>query len=154
MGTLTPIYLSDKYSIGLAAPAAAGHDDYVSDPAKPVPFVPRPVNLNNRKQWTTWLVQDQRFVDGRTDVLTYEMAALDKPVHIMGAPQVDLFAATSGTDSDWVVKLIDVYPNASPEADPGEVPQHSEGHGHHVLHVDGSAAPEVAVLDVAGLWMY
>ncbi len=127
MGTPTPLYLGDKFSAGFAVPATAGHDDYVSDPSKPVPFVPRPVNLNNRKQWTSWLVQDQRFVDGRTDVLTYETTVLDKPLHIMGAPQVDLFAATSGTDSDWVVKLIDVYPNTSPEADPGEVAKTTPG---------------------------
>jgi putative CocE/NonD family hydrolase len=60
-------------------------------------------------------VQDQRFVSDRPDVLVYQTAALDKAVHIMGAPQVDLFAATSGTDSDWVVKIIDVYPDTSPE---------------------------------------
>jgi uncharacterized protein len=56
-------------------------------------------------------VHDQRFVEGRPDVLTYESAPLTKAVHIMGSPAVDLFASTSGTDSDWVVKLIDVYPN-------------------------------------------
>jgi putative CocE/NonD family hydrolase len=60
-------------------------------------------------------VHDQRFVDGRPDVLTYTGAPLTKAVHIMGSPLVDLFAATSGTDSDWVVKLIDVYPNDIPE---------------------------------------
>ena len=57
----------------------------------------------------------QRFVSDRTDVINYATAPLTKAVHIMGAPQVDLFAATSGTDSDWVVKLIDVYPNEAPE---------------------------------------
>ena len=66
-----------------------------------------------------WLVHDQRFVDGRPDVLSYTTAPLTRPVHIMGAPQVDLFASTSGTDSDWVVKLIDVYPNEKPESAPG-----------------------------------
>ncbi len=78
-----------------------------------MPFIPRPINMNDRIQWTTWLVHDQRFVDGRPDVLTYETPVLDKAVHIMGAPLVDLFAATSGTDSDWVVKLIDVYPDGT-----------------------------------------
>jgi putative CocE/NonD family hydrolase len=74
-------------------------------------------------QWKPWLVRDQRFVSDRPDVLVYQTPALDKPVHIMGAPQVDLFAATSGTDSDWVVKVIDVYPNTSPEsADQGSKP--------------------------------
>ena len=71
-------------------------------------------------QWKAWLVQDQRFVTNRTDVISYSTAPLTKAVHIMGPPQVDLFAATSGTDSDWVVKLIDVYPNEAPEgADQG-----------------------------------
>jgi hypothetical protein len=71
--------------------------------------------MNDRMQWTQWLVHDQRFVSDRADVLVYQTMTLDKAVHIMGAPQVDLFAATSGTDSDWVVKLIDVYPNDAPE---------------------------------------
>ena len=85
---------------------------------KPVPFIPRPISMSDRQQWTTWLVHDQRFVSDRPDVLNYQTSTLDKPVHIMGAPQVDLFAATTGTDSDWVVKLIDVYPpevHAHPE---------------------------------------
>ena len=115
MGTPTPLYLGQDFTAGFNPPARSGHDDYVSDPHKPVPFVPRPVNLRDTLQWHTWLVQDQRFASDRPDVLVYQTTALDKPVHIMGAPQVDLFAATSGTDSDWVVKLIDVYPDTSPE---------------------------------------
>jgi putative CocE/NonD family hydrolase len=127
MGTPTPLYLSDQWGAAFSAPAASGHDDYISNPSKPVPFVPRPVTAGNRSQWTTWLVQDQRFADGRPDVLSYETTSLDKPVHIMGAPQVDLFAATTGTDSDWVVKLIDVYPNTSPEGDPGQTEKTTPG---------------------------
>ena len=114
-GTMTPLYLGDSFSAGFTAPAASAHDDYVSDPSKPVPFLPRPINMADGAQWHTWLVHDQRFVSDRPDVLVYETPALDKPVHIMGAPMVDLFAATSGTDSDWVVKLIDVYPETTPE---------------------------------------
>ena len=114
MGKLTPLYLGDGFSAGFSAPKDAGHDDYVSNPHKPVPFLPRPINMADGSQWRTWLVHDQRFVSDRPDVLVYETAALQKPVHIMGAPQVDLFAATSGTDSDWVVKLIDVYPDPRP----------------------------------------
>ena len=113
MGTPTPLYLTGNGTAGFERPGAAGHDDYVSDPAKPVPYLPRPIT---GAQWRTWLVQDQRFVTNRPDVISYETEPLTKPVHIMGAPQVDLFAATSGTDSDWVVKLIDVYPNEAPEA--------------------------------------
>jgi putative CocE/NonD family hydrolase len=115
MGTPTPVYLTAANGVSFDRPAAGGHNEYVADPAKPVPFLPRPVNLNDSDQWHGWLVHDQRFVDDRTDVLSYTGAPLTKSVHIMGAPQVDLFAATSGTDSDWVVKLIDVYPNENPE---------------------------------------
>jgi hypothetical protein len=123
MGTLTPLYLGERYTASFTGPATGGHDDYVSDPSKPVPFIPRPINMNDATQWKPWLVHDQRFASDRPDVLVYQTTALEKPVHIMGAPQVNLFAATSGTDSDWVVKLIDVYPNTSPEAaDQGSKP--------------------------------
>ena len=115
MGTLTPLYLGENFTASFTPPGRSGHDDYSSNPSKPVPFVPRPINLADAMQWRTWLVRDQRFASDRPDVLVYQATVLDKPVHIMGAPQVDLFAATSGTDSDWVVKLIDVYPNTSPE---------------------------------------
>jgi len=115
MGALTPLYLDAGGHAQFAKPAIEGHDAYVSDPAKPVPFLPRPINMSASDQWQTWLVHDQRFVDGRPDVITYETDALDHSVHMMGAPQVDLFAATSGTDSDWVVKLIDVAPDETPE---------------------------------------
>jgi putative CocE/NonD family hydrolase len=115
MGTPTPLYLTAGMKASFTAPAAVGHDDFVSDPAKPVPFIPRPISSGDPDQWKPWLVHDQRFVSDRPDVLVYTGEALTKPVHIMGAPQVDLFAATSGTDSDWVVKLVDVYPNDTPE---------------------------------------
>jgi len=115
MGTPTPVYLTAGNGVSFERPVASGHNDYVADPAKPVPFLPRPVAMNDSDQWHSWLVHDQRFVDGRTDVMTYTGAPLTKAVHIMGPPQVDLFAATSGTDSDWVLKLIDVYPNENPE---------------------------------------
>jgi uncharacterized protein len=115
MGTPTPLYLTASNGVSFERPMASGHDDYVSDPAKPVPFLPRPINMGDPDQWHTWLVHDQRFVDGRPDIVTYSGTPLDKPVHIMGPPQVDLFASTSGSDSDFVVKLIDVYPNENPE---------------------------------------
>jgi putative CocE/NonD family hydrolase len=123
MGTPTPLYLGEHFTASFTAPTPSGHDDYVSNPMKPVPFIPRPIDMQDPFQWKPWLVHDQRFVSDRPDVLVYQTTALDKPVHIMGAPQVDLFAATSGTDSDWVVKLIDVFPNTSPEtADQGSKP--------------------------------
>ena len=123
MGTPKALYLAEGHTASFTAPASPGHDDYVSDPQKPVPFIPRPINMADPMQWKLWLVRDQRFVSDRPDVLVYQTPALDKSVHIMGAPQADLFAATSGTDSDWVVKVIDVYPNTSPEpADQGSKP--------------------------------
>ncbi len=92
----------------------AAADAYVSDPAKPVPYIPRPVRFADSDRWKQWLVMDQRSVADRTDVLTYATPVLTKAVRIGGAPVADLFAATSGTDSDWVVKLIDVYPDEVP----------------------------------------
>ena len=107
---LTPLYL--QAGMGLAfTPAATGHDDYVSDPAHPVPFVPRPVRMADAAVWKPWLVTDQRPAAARPDVLTYTGQVLTAPVHIAGQAMVDLFASTSGSDADWVVKLIDVYPD-------------------------------------------
>ena len=90
---------------------SAKFDEYVSDPAKPVPYRPRPVDPADGTGWRTWLVTDQRFVDGRPDVLTYETEPLKAAVKLAGEPVAHLFASTSGTDSDWVVKIIDVYPD-------------------------------------------
>ncbi|HEV2595511.1 MAG TPA: CocE/NonD family hydrolase [Sphingomicrobium sp.] len=116
MGQPVPLYFGPDHRAGFERPGAVGHDDYRSDPAAPVPFLPRPINMADSEQWHSWLVRDQRFVDGRPDVISYTSETLDHPVHVMGRPQVDLFASTSGTDSDWVVKLIDVYPDDIPEA--------------------------------------
>ncbi|WP_409975971.1 CocE/NonD family hydrolase [Xanthomonas graminis] len=108
-----PLYLGAGGTLSFDAPTAGqcDYEEYVSDPAKPVPFAPRPVAFGDRDMWTTWLVHDQRFVDGRPDVLTFVSAPLDAPLRIAGAPEVHLQASTSGSDSDWVVKLIDVYPD-------------------------------------------
>jgi uncharacterized protein len=113
------LYLQPGFGLAFSAPAkaAAAYDEYVSDPAKPVPYLPRPVHFQDTPAWQRWLVTDQRFVSDRTDVLTYTSAVLTAPLHLGGAPEVNLFASTSGTDSDWVVKLIDVYPDEVP-ADP------------------------------------
>ncbi|MCW0447758.1 CocE/NonD family hydrolase [Xanthomonas sacchari] len=108
-----PLYLEAGGRVSFEAPQAGQgeYTEYVSDPAKPVPFVPRPVVFGDRDMWTTWLVHDQRFVDGRPDVLTFVSEPLQAPLRIAGAPEVHLQASTSGSDSDWVVKLIDVYPD-------------------------------------------
>lgn len=111
-----PLYLTAGGGLSFDAPdaAAAKFDPYISDPAKPVPYRPRPVVTTDEDAWKTWLVHDQRFVDGRPDVLTYETAPLTKPLRVSGMPVVNLYASTSGTDSDWVVKVIDVYPGTYP----------------------------------------
>jgi uncharacterized protein len=108
-----PLYLAadGKLSFDAPASAAAKFDEYVSDPAKPVPYRPRPVVASDITGWRTWLVTDQRFVDGRPDVLTYETEPLKTAMKLSGEPEVHLVASTSGTDSDWVVKLIDVQPD-------------------------------------------
>ena len=115
MGSSKPLYLAADGAASFDKPAETGHDDYVSDPAHPVPFIPRPIDMSDADQWKPWLVHDQRFVSDRPDVAVWETAPLEEAVHIMGAPEVELFASTTGTDSDWVVKLIDVYPNDVPE---------------------------------------
>ena len=111
---LTPLYLSSGFGLSFERPAGAGADSYVSDPAKPVPYLPRPISFADSARWKPWLVSDQRFAADRTDVLTYETEPLKAPLRISGAPVAELFAATTGTDADWVVKLIDVYPGTMP----------------------------------------
>ena len=105
------LYLLPGGRAGFEAPREEGFDEYVSDPAKPVPYVPRPVRFADSDVWKRWLVSDQRAVADRPDVLSWVSEPLEKPLKIAGAPQVSLFASTSGSDSDWVVKLIDVYPD-------------------------------------------
>src|SRR5215813_8579841 len=83
-------------------------DSYISDPANPVPYRPRPIDV--RSGWTTWLVEDQRFVDHRPDVLAWASEPLKDDVVVSGKIVANLFTSTTGTDSDWIVKLIDVYP--------------------------------------------
>ncbi|MGP0070803.1 MAG: CocE/NonD family hydrolase [Bryobacteraceae bacterium] len=113
---MKPLYLEANFGLGFDKPsgAEAASDSYVSDPAKPIPYIPRPVRFADSDRWRTWLLSDQRAVADRTDVLTYTGPVLTAPVRISGAPIADLFAATSGTDADWVVKLIDVYPDEVP----------------------------------------
>ncbi|HEY4306986.1 MAG TPA: CocE/NonD family hydrolase, partial [Gemmatimonadaceae bacterium] len=110
-----PLYLEANFAAGFNAPATGGgFDAYVSDPAKPVPFRKRPIQpigYDNGLTWPEWLVDDQREQSGRTDVLSYQSAVLDGAVKISGQPVANLIASTTGTDADWVVKVIDVYPD-------------------------------------------
>jgi putative CocE/NonD family hydrolase len=103
-----------KLSLGGAA-GAKGFDEYIADPAKPVPYRARPMNYGydeaKGQSWPRWLADDQREASGRTDVLTFTSDVLSAPLKISGEPIANLVASTSGTDSDWVVKLIDLYPD-------------------------------------------
>ena len=111
-----PLYLEAGLKLGFTAPTSSepAFDEYVSDPAKPVPYRARPsqpIGYDAPMTWAQWLVDDQREASGRPDVLVFTTDVLTSPVHISGQPIANLVASTSGTDSDWVVKLIDVYPD-------------------------------------------
>src|SRR5208282_3551357 len=119
-----PLYLTAGLGLSFSPPSgndtksAANHpdyDEYVSDPSKPVPYIPRPIAFSDGDAWRRWLLVDQRFVVDRPDVLSYTTPVLTEPLRVSGAPLVNLVASTSGTDSDWVVKLIDVYPDEVPD---------------------------------------
>jgi putative CocE/NonD family hydrolase len=124
----TNLYLHADGSLSFDRPKASARDgtrEYVSDPANPVPYRQRPISPTYPAgDWRTWEVADQRFVDNRPDVLSFVSAPLDHDLTITGEVSASLFASTSGTDADFVVKLIDVYPeNAQPNAwDPEEGP--------------------------------
>jgi uncharacterized protein len=108
-----PLYLRARHGLSFDPPQAQagdGYDQYVSNPATPVPYRPRPVPAAQTATWPEWLVGDQRPAEARPDVETYETPVLTKAVRVSGRPKVHLVASTSGTDSDWVVKVIDVYP--------------------------------------------
>ena len=123
----TPFYLSAAMKVRTDRPADGDRqfEEYVSDPARPVPFRPRPNKPAGGSYWSRWLVDDQREASGRTDVLAFVSDPLTTPLKISGEPIANLVASTSGTDSDWVVKLIDVYPD--------EVPEQSEMGGYQLM---------------------
>ncbi len=107
------LFLRANSKLSFDAPAEVeAFDSYVSDPANPVPYRPRPITPTYPgKDWPVWLLQDQRFVEHRPDVLTWETDPLTNDVVVTGDIVADLFASTTGSDSDWAVKLIDVYPD-------------------------------------------
>ena len=112
----TPLYLNADLKLSFSAPKTgdATFEEYSSDPAKPVPFRARPIQpigYDNGLTWSQWLVDDQREASGRPDVLAFASDVLNTPVKISGQPVANLVASTSGTDSDWVVKVIDVFPD-------------------------------------------
>jgi putative CocE/NonD family hydrolase len=110
------LYLEPGKGLSFSAPAGDGDGvaaSYVADPADPVPYRHRPIQSTYGKgsKWYTWLAEDQRFVTGRKDVANFTMPALDRDVTVAGDVVADLFAATTGSDADWIVKLIDDYPD-------------------------------------------
>ena len=117
----TRLYLEPNGGLAFAPPGAdGGSDRFLSDPAKPVPFIQQ-IAIGMPKEYMT---ADQRFAGRRPDVLVYQTQPLDADVTFAGPLQPDLFVATTGTDADWVVKLIDVYPDdyADPDYHPGPDP--------------------------------
>ena len=111
----TKLYLHADGTLSFTAPSngesGAGYREYISDPANPVPYRTRPISPTYPAgDWRTWEVADQRFVDHRPDVLSFVSAPLDHDLTITGPLAAKLIVSTSGTDSDFVVKLIDVYP--------------------------------------------
>jgi len=111
--TRTPLHLRAAATLSWDAPQAgdAPFDEFIADPAKPVPFRSRPIQPAGGAYWARWLVDDQREASGRPDVLAFRSDVLTAPVKINGQPIANVIASTSGTDSDWVIKLIDVYPD-------------------------------------------
>jgi len=114
------LYLTAGGGLGFVTPAGGGvAASYVSDPANPIPYRHRPIQATygNGSKWRTWLVEDQRFVSSRKDLANFSTPVLDHDVTVTGNVTADLFAATTGSDADWVVKLIDVYPDSAGDGD-------------------------------------
>lgn len=114
------LYFHENGKLSFEAPTKEDkteNDSYVSDPKNPVPYRPRPVQptYSEGSKWSIWLTQDQRFVQKRPDVLSWQTDVLNEDITVSGHIIANLFASTSGTDSDWIVKLIDVYPDEWPQ---------------------------------------
>lgn len=113
---MTKLYLADNNKLSFQKPCAdssKGFDTYISDPANPIPYRRRPIEVtySDSSNWDTWLTEDQRMVDHRPDVITYRTEPLDTDIAVSGNVVADLFASTTGSDADWVVKVIDEYPD-------------------------------------------
>ncbi len=112
------LYLQTEGGLAFRAPTGDSEGtDFISDPEHPIPYTPRPIFVRHNdtppaiSKWRHWLIEDQRFVEGRPDMATWVSEPLDHPITIRGGVTAHLFAETTGTDADWVVKLIDVYPD-------------------------------------------
>jgi hypothetical protein len=114
----TPLYTGPNGTLTFSEPEQTtdAFDSYLSDPMHPVPYRKRPISPTYPGGgWPTWLVEDQRFVDNRPDVFTWQTQPLQEDLKIAGDIVAQVYASTTGTDSDWIVKLIDVYPEIYPE---------------------------------------
>jgi hypothetical protein len=113
----TNLYLNSGGVLSWSGPAAQDKTSYVSDPANPVPYRHRPIQptYSEGSHWFNWLTEDQRFVTDRKDVAIWKLSALKKDLVVTGEVMADIFASTTGTDNDMVVKLIDQYPNDDPD---------------------------------------
>jgi uncharacterized protein len=137
------LYLHADGSLSFTAPIAKdakAYREYVSDPANPVPYRQRPISPTYPAgDWRTWEVADQRFVDHRPDVLVFVSESLESDVTVTGPLAADLFASTSGTDSDFIVKLIDVYPQDA-QKDPWN-PEEGPNPGQYAQSLNGYELP-------------
>lgn len=112
--TITKLYAAPKNSCSFDKPTStAGQISFVSDPSHPVPYRTLPIEATYGfgSRWRPWQVEDQRFVYSRPDVVSFVMDSLTEDLTVTGKIMAHLFASTTGTDADWIVKLIDVYPN-------------------------------------------
>lgn len=113
-----------------AKAGVSGYDEYVSDPWKPVPYTEKEID-SRQMYYHGWLNADQRYASTRPDVLVYTSKTLDKDITLAGPLLADLYVSTTGTDADWVVKIIDVYPDSA--ADPNPNPTHVKMGGYQAL---------------------
>ena len=113
----TSLYLQGDGALGWSDPKAQAKTSYASDPANPVPYRHRPIQptYGEESQWFNWLTEDQRFVTGRKDVAVWKLPVLKKDMIVTGEVVADIYASTTGTDNDMVVKLIDQYPDDDPD---------------------------------------
>ncbi len=113
--TPTRLYVRSNRAVSFDAPSegADAYDAFVSDPADPVPYRKRPIQptYGEGSTWSTWLTEDQRFAASRADVLSWQSDVLTHDLVIAGRIEANLFASTTGSDADWIVKLIDVHPD-------------------------------------------
>lgn len=116
--TIKKLYAAPGNRASFTAPkAATGYVSYTSDPSKPVPYRTLPIEATygEGSRWRPWQVEDQRFVYTRPDVVNFVLDSLTEDLNVTGKIMAHLFASTSGTDADWIVKLIDVYPDFDPD---------------------------------------